>query len=328
MIFNQDIDKAAAILRTGGVVAIPTETVYGLAADARNPTAVAKIYAVKQRPGNHPLIVHLADASAISEWALEVPETAHQLAQAFWPGALTLILKKRPEVLESVTGGQNTVALRVPSHPMALAVLKAFGGGLVAPSANRFTRVSPTTSSAVQAELGNQVDMILDGGRSEVGLESTIVDLSQGTPRILRPGMITAEAISAIIGLPVLTATTAQDILAPGMHKLHYAPDTRTVLLSDNDMLEYIQHLPANELPAVYLTWSGGQLVQHPQIKKIIMPQTAKEYAHELYAALRAYDVLPYQHILIEAVPQTAEWLAVNDRLQKASARTGMIKKE
>lgn len=319
MTINQEIAKAAAILKAGGLVALPTETVYGLGGDARNPAAVAKIFAVKQRPNNHPLIVHLADASELEQWALETPETAHQLAQAFWPGPLTLILKKRPEVLNSVTGGQDTVALRVPRHPQTLAVLKAFGGGLVAPSANRFTRVSPTSAEAVRAELGHQVDMILDGGMCEVGVESTILDLSRGEPRILRPGMITAEAISAVIGQPVHSSHSTQDVRAPGMHLLHYAPDTRTVVLSAEEIQHYIQQLSAADLPAVCLCWSDAVHVQHQQVTIINMPDNAKDYAHELYATLRTQDSAPYQHIIIEAVPANSDWEAIRDRLQKAS---------
>lgn len=319
MTLKQEITKAAAILKAGGLVALPTETVYGLGGDARNPEAVAKIFAVKQRPNTHPLIVHLAQAADMGQWALEVPEIAHQLAQAFWPGPLTLILKKRPEVLNSVTGGQDTVALRVPRHPDTLAVLEAFGGGLVAPSANRFTRVSPTTAAAVKAELGDQIDMILDGGDCDVGVESTILDLSSAVPRILRPGMITAEEISAVIGQTIQAVTTTQEVRAPGMHLLHYAPETRTLLLSAEEMHLYIQQLSPAELPAVALCWSDAAKVQHPALQIINMPANAKEYAHVLYATLRAHDRVPYQHILIETVPAGAEWEAIRDRLQKAS---------
>ncbi len=319
MTIKQEIIKAAAILKAGGLVALPTETVYGLGGDARNPEAVAKIFAVKQRPNTHPLIVHLADASEMELWAQEVPDVAHQLAQAFWPGPLTLILKKRPEVLSSVTGGQDTVALRVPRHPDTLAVLKAFGGGIVAPSANRFTRVSPTSAAAVKAELGEKVDMILDGGDCEVGVESTILNLSSDTPSILRPGMITAEAISAVIGMPIQSAQTVKEVRAPGMHLLHYAPETRTLVLSAVAIQQYVQQLSSTELPAVCLYWSGAARVQHADVHIISMPANAVDYAHELYATLRAQDRAPYQHILIEAVPEGAEWEAIRDRLQKAS---------
>lgn len=319
MTLKQEITKAAAILKAGGLVALPTETVYGLGGDARNPAAVAKIFAVKQRPNTHPLIVHLAQAADMELWAREVPSLAYQLAQAFWPGPLTLILKKRPDVLDSVTAGQDTVALRVPRHPDTLAVLQAFGGGIVAPSANRFTRVSPTSAAAVKAELGEQVDMILDGGICDVGVESTILDLSSGVPRILRPGMLTANEIAAVTGQVIQTATTAEDIRAPGMHLLHYAPATRTLLLSAEEMPVYVRQLSAAELPAVALCWSDAAKVQHPALQIIHMPANAKDYAHVLYATLRAHDTAPYQHILIETVPAGAEWEAIRDRLQKAS---------
>lgn len=312
MILQQEINKAAAILRAGGLVAIPTETVYGLGADARNPDAIAKVFAAKERPHSHPLIVHLVDFNELDEWAREIPTEAHQLAQAFWPGPLTLILKKRPEVLDSVTGGQDTIAIRLPRHPLAQALLREFGGGLVAPSANRFTRVSPTTAAAVRAELGDKVDMILDGGACEVGLESTIVDLSGGVPRILRPGMISAEAIAEVIGKPV--SVTRQDypgeVRAPGMHHLHYAPVTRTELLTSTT-------IPAANLPAVCLSRSDIKFTDD-RVTVIQMPTSPDAYAQILYATLRAQDQQQYQRIYIEPVPDTAEWDAIRDRIIKA----------
>jgi len=324
MTLELEIDKAVAILQAGGLVAMPTETVYGLAADARNPTAVGKIFTVKQRPNTHPLIVHLADPGEMGLWAREMPTEALRLAETCWPGPLTLILKKRPEVLDSVTGGQDTVALRMPRHPAALALLRAFGGGLVAPSANRFTRVSPTTAAAVYAELGEQVDMILDGGACEVGLESTILDLSGTVPRILRPGMLTAAAISVMIGRPVQAAAAVSDVRAPGMHHLHYAPSTRTQVLSAMALKEMLPALPAADLPAVCLTWSGLSI---PAVTCVVMPRHPAAYAHDLYTALRAQDQAQYQHIFLEAVPEGVEWDAIRDRLQKASGQANITQK-
>ncbi|WP_442770390.1 L-threonylcarbamoyladenylate synthase, partial [Zoogloea ramigera] len=195
-----DIQRAVQLLRQGELVALPTETVYGLGADALNPDAVAKIFAAKGRPSDHPLIVHLADASQIMTWAREVPKDAIALARAFWPGPLTLILKRDESVPDLVTGGQDTVGLRVPNHPVALELLRAFGSGVAAPSANRFGRISPTTAEHVRQELGERVALILDGGACAVGLESTIVDLSRGVPVILRPGAIGADDIARVLG--------------------------------------------------------------------------------------------------------------------------------
>ncbi|MEK7737911.1 MAG: L-threonylcarbamoyladenylate synthase, partial [Pseudomonadota bacterium] len=198
------IAHAVTLLRAGELVAFPTETVYGLGADAANPAAVAKIFAAKGRPADHPLIVHLPSAEALDAWAREVPESARKLAAAFWPGPLTLILKRQPQVPDAVTGGQDTVGLRVPDHPLALALLKAFDGGrfrgIAAPSANRYGRISPTSAAHVRAELGAAVPLVLDGGDCQVGIESTIVDLSRGTPRLLRPGAIGAADIAHVLG--------------------------------------------------------------------------------------------------------------------------------
>ena len=211
-----EIEEATAALRRGGLIALPTETVYGLAADARNPAAVRKIFEAKGRPVDHPLIVHLAAASAVDEWAADIPQTARDLARAFWPGPLTLVLRRAAETLDAITGGLDTIALRVPDHPVALAVLTHFGGGLAAPSANRYGRVSPTSADDVRAELGDSVQCILDGGPCRVGIESTIVDLSGDQPRILRPGAITAGQIEAVIGQS-LSARRSSATRSPGL---------------------------------------------------------------------------------------------------------------
>src|SRR5687767_7136564 len=197
------IAKAIEILRAGGLVGFPTETVYGLGADASNPEAVKKIYIAKGRPRNHPLIVHLAAFDAVPGWASEVPDAAKRLAARYWPGPLTLILKRAANVSALVTGGQDTVALRVPSHPVAQALLKAFGGGIAAPSANRYGRVSATTAEHVTSEFGAEIDFVVDGGACEVGIESTIVDVSGARPALLRPGSITALELEAVLGGPL-----------------------------------------------------------------------------------------------------------------------------
>lgn len=238
-IFANDaaIDQAADLLRQGRLVAFPTETVYGLGADASNPDAVRRIFLAKGRPVDHPLIVHIPSVASLDAWALSIPQAAQQLAAHFWPGPLALILKKRPEVPLEVTGGQDTVGLRVPDHPVALRLLQAFGGGVAAPSANRFCRISPTLAIHVQEELGASVDMILDGGACQVGVESTIVDLSGSQPKLLRPGHITRDQIEAILQTKLLVSSQieqadAMQIRAPGMMAIHYAPITPALLCS------------------------------------------------------------------------------------------------
>ena len=227
---NRDaIQQAADFLRKGKLVAIPTETVYGLGADAKNPEAVKHIFAAKARPADHPLIVHIPDKAVLTDWAVEIPETAYKLAERFWPGPLTLVLKKHPDVPMEVTGGQNTIALRVPNHPVALALLKAFGGGIAAPSANRFCRISPTQASHVEEELGDKVDLILDGGACQVGLESTIVDLSGGQPRLLRPGQISKSEIEEFMQ-EELELPKHSHVRAPGMMETHYSPEAHDCL--------------------------------------------------------------------------------------------------
>ncbi|KPK08039.1 MAG: translation factor Sua5, partial [Betaproteobacteria bacterium SG8_39] len=203
------VRRAAEILARGGLVAFPTETVYGLGADASNPAAMQRLYAVKRRPADHPVIVHFADAARAFAWAREIPEAARTLAARFWPGPLTLILKRSAKAADFVTGGQDSVGLRVPGHPVAHALLEAFGGGVAAPSANRFGQVSPTTAAHVRADLGDDVDCVLEGGASEIGIESTIVDLSGGRALLLRPGTIGRAALEAALGAPMVEKAAA-----------------------------------------------------------------------------------------------------------------------
>jgi L-threonylcarbamoyladenylate synthase len=318
---SQDrIQEAAQILRNGGLVAFPTETVYGLGADASNELAVRKVFQAKGRPTDHPLIIHLSSPNEIDRWAKSVPETAYKLAQAFWPGPLTLVLHKQPKVLACVTGGQNTVALRMPRHPEALALLRAFGGGLVAPSANRFTRISPTSASAVREELGDKVDMIIDGGACEVGLESTILDLTGETPVILRPGMIAADAIAKILGRPVsMSRQDAPVTRVPGMHHVHYAPSTATRIMTAAEIATHIQNLQENDLPIVCMVYSN---ITFPMVQNVFwvrMPADAVHYAHELYRTMRSLDQQHYRAIIIESVPEETAWEAIRDRLSRAS---------
>lgn len=311
---SRNLNEALAILKAGGLVAIPTETVYGLAADASNPAALKKIFAAKGRPADHPLIVHISDVSQVEHWARAVPAAAYRLFDAFWPGPLTVICLKAPGVNTVVTGGQNTIGLRVPDHPVARELLQLFKGGLAAPSANRFGRISPTEAEHVAEELGDSVDLILEGGRSEVGIESTIVDLSSDEIRILRPGMISAAAISRVLGRPVPVIAKADN--APrvsGSLMSHYAPVTPAELVDVTQLAQRITALTARRL--VILSHVPIQATAHCTV--ITLPDNPLDYAYELYAALREADSLKADRILISAVP--ADWHAIADRLQRAT---------
>lgn len=310
------VQDAAAILRRGGLVAFPTETVYGLGADAENPEAVARIFAAKGRPANHPLIVHIGHAGLLERWAADIPPSARRLAQRFWPGPLALILKRDARVPDAVTGGQDTVGLRVPDHHVALALLAAFGGGIAAPSANRFGRVSPTAAAHVREELGEAVDCILDGGSCRVGIESTILDLSGGHPRLLRPGAITPTEIEAVLGQPLAGSSGAAP-RAPGALPSHYAPRTPLVLIPPDDLkAEVKRHLEKGERVAVL-----ARSIATPRAQCVwqLMPADPGGYARELYARLRSLDALHADRLLIEAPPAEALWQAVRDRLARAA---------
>ena len=308
------ISDAVAALKAGRLVAIPTETVYGLAADARNPEAVRAVFALKGRPTEHPLIVHIAGTERISEWAIDVPEAAWRLAERFWPGPLTLILKKRADVPDAVTGGQDTVGLRCPDNALTLALLREFGGGLAAPSANRFGRISPTDAAHVHEEFGDATPLVLDGGPCQVGIESTIVDLSRSPARILRHGRISREQLLPF--LPDLqSGTDAASPRVSGNLEAHYAPRT-PMRLVDRAGIEAAAGsgavlLALDTLPA------GG--------RGLALPEDPQAYAHGLYAALRALDAMAASGILVERLPQGVDWLAVNDRLRRAVTGSTLI---
>lgn len=309
---DTDLASAVAILRAGGVIGLPTETVYGLAADAGNADAVARIFALKGRPADHPLIVHIAGAEQLPRYARTVPDAARRLAEAFWPGPLTLILPRQPGVLDAVTGGQDTVGLRAPAHPLAQQLLCAFGGALAAPSANRFGRISPTRAEHVRAEFGDAVPCVLDGGPCAVGIESTIVDLTAQPPRILRPGDIGREQIEAVIGRVSLGADAASP-RASGTLEAHYAPRTplqlrpRHVIAAAPGSAQQV--LALDTLP----TNTDG----------IALPADPLAYAHGLYAALRELDARGSALIVVETPPADAPWLAIHDRLRRAAAGAG-----
>src|SRR3990167_4718506 len=314
------IKQAAALLHEGKLVAFPTETVYGLGADAMNEAAVSRIFQVKKRPYNHPVIVHLADINELADWAIDISPFAYQLAKAFWPGPLSILLKKQPHVLDVVTAGAATIGLRMPHHPVAQALLKEFGSGIAAPSANRFTHISPTTAQAVYEELGGAVDLILDGGACEVGLESTIIDLSCEQPIILRPGMITAKAIAEVLNMRlIVTHQDAPVTRAPGMHHVHYAPETKTTILETSEINLFLQALQLEELPIALVVWSSFSAPFPANVHVIPMPTSASSYAHDLYQTLRSLDTGYYKQIVIENTPMHAEWEAIRDRLYKAS---------
>jgi len=329
---HAQIETAAAILRQGGVVAFPTETVYGLGADASNPAAVRRIFEIKGRPADHPLIVHLADKSQLSQWAREVPEAARLLAEHFWPGPLTLILPRSQHVSDVVTGGQDTVGLRVPSHPVALALLRAMGpaGALAAPSANRYGRISPTTAEHVREELGDSVDMILDGGPCQVGLESTIVSFVGNTATVLRPGGIPLAALEEILQQKVAVAdSTGSSVRVSGSLLSHYAPVTPLEILPGAELWQRACELEAQGLRVATVEWSVADAVlpqntvhsDHARIVRTTMPSDPAAYGQMLYATLRQLDGANFDRLLAEATPKTTAWLAVADRLKRASYR-------
>jgi L-threonylcarbamoyladenylate synthase len=321
MTSGADIARAVSVLRRGGVVALPTETVYGLAADASNPDAVARVFAIKGRPADHPLIVHLGSAAHMADWASTVPDTAWRLADAFWPGPLTLVLARAPWVSGGVTGGLDTVALRVPSHPLALAALQAFGGGLAAPSANRYGRVSPTTAAHVREELGDAVDLVLDGGPCDVGLESTIVDVTTDPPSVLRPGAITEEMLVEVLGADITEAMDPKR-RAPGRKPSHYAPRARVVLVDADAVHETVERCLNHGRRVGVLAQEAPDEAQ--AVAWLPLPVTLDEQARMLYSRLREADALGLDVLIAVAPPGDAGLArAIGDRLTRAAGPRG-----
>lgn len=321
------IMRAAEILRRGGLVAFPTETVYGLGANALDAAAVARIFEAKARPAWNPVIVHvgnMADARALTtEW----PDFATQLATAFWPGPLTLVLRKHAIVPDIVSAGLPAVAVRVPSHDVARALIAAAGFPIAAPSANRFTELSPTTGAHVAASLGDRVDMILNGGSSDVGIESTVVDLTGEQPLILRPGVISRDMIAGVLGVPVEMARErlpdSTPRLSPGMMERHYAPRADVWLFDASDLSEIREsatHRTARQaegaVAALVLDWS---LTLPENVRAIPMPNDPLAYARSLYATLHELDTSGHAIIAIERPPQTDAWTGIHDRLNRAA---------
>ncbi len=334
---QQEINHAAHALESGGLVAFPTETVYGLGADAENPDAVARIYAAKGRPSNHPVIVHLAPEADLAYWAKDIPAQAHLLIQTFWPGPLTLILKRADHIPAAVSGGQDSIGLRCPSHPVAQALLRAFKGGqggIAAPSANKFGHVSPTTAQHVLDEFeeetrpGGLIAAVLDGGQSEVGIESTILDLTRLSthgPVLLRPGHISANQLAQVLGV----APAAPDQQAPrasGTLDAHYAPQTPVALIAASDLAMTVQRLVAADKRVAVMARQAQHTFQKPgSLSWQSMPDDPVAYAHDLYAALRALDLLHGDIILVECLPEEKAWQGVNDRLRRAAFDTSDV---
>ncbi|MGO8830187.1 MAG: L-threonylcarbamoyladenylate synthase [Steroidobacteraceae bacterium] len=310
-----EIEKAVQTLRAGDLVVFPTETVYGLGANASNPAAVRKIFEVKGRPADHPVIVHLDNPRYLHRWVSDVPAAAERLADMFWPGPLTLILPKADNVNEIVTGGQNSIGIRIPSHPMAQQLLTAFGGGIAAPSANRYGRLSPTKPEHVRDELGDAVHVLLDGGDSPIGLESTIVSCLNNEVRLLRPGFITRSQIVQVVGELAVGGSGPR---APGDRAQHYAPSTPLEIVATDDLEARAGEFVArHEKVAVlamrpplhttrYMTWINAG-------------KKPDQYAHNLYNHLRTLDRAGCVRILAQELPQDERWAAILDRLQRAS---------
>lgn len=340
-----EITQAIEILLQGGLVGFPTETVYGLGADAESPEAVERIYQAKGRPSNHPVIVHVAPEADLSYWVKSIPEQAQALIDAFWPGPLTLILKRAAHISPAVSGGQDSIGMRCPSHPVAQALIRGFAnrkpsgqGGLAAPSANQFGQVSPTQAAHVRTEFPSLVAQgmpVLEGGSSDVGIESTIVDVSrieEGIgPVLLRPGHITAAQLEAVLNQSVQGADAGAPRVS-GTLKAHYAPHTPLQLCTYDELVRQAQqpNLPTGErLAIVAHTTSDARAPaqsisadtqKHPQVDWIAMPAHPAAYSHALYATLRALDQSGYARILWEVLPDHPDWLGIKDRLSRAAA--------
>lgn len=306
------VERAITLLRAGALVAVPTETVYGLAADASNPLAVAKIFTAKGRPANHPLIVHLGQMSQLADWAVDIPAEAYLLAQAFWPGPLTLLLNKAPKVSDVVTGGKQTIGLRLPAHPLLLQILQQSGLAVAAPSANPYKKLSPTSAEQVLAGLNGKIAAVLDGGDCQVGLESTIVDLSGGQVQVLRAGPVSAAELEAVLGVPI-TTPQSHNVAVPGNVKAHYQPSKPLQMFSRNQLLKL---LPAAQ--DVILICHSHDVANNYKGTILRLASEKTAYARALYRTLFQADSLAGSQIWLEQPPQEPAWADVNDRLARA----------
>jgi len=321
---QDEIDQAVEALREGELVAFPTETVYGLGADAQNPDAVRKIFELKGRPATHPVIVHIDHPRALERWALSVPPQAAALAEKFWPGPLTLVLRRAPAVDLAITGGQDTVAVRMPGHPVAQQLLRAFGSGIAAPSANRYGRISPTRPEHVREEFSeDELRIVLDGGDCKIGLESTIVSCIDTVPRILRPGMLTLSQLRAVV--PDIQG--GPDALAPrvpGSDAKHYAPQTPVSLVASRTLEEVVGQLTENRDRIAVLAMRPPR-VANKYMTWINAGRRADVYARELYVNLRTLDKSGAKEILVEEVPAGEQWDAIRDRLRRAASAENVV---
>lgn len=313
---ERQLIRAAEILRAGGLVAFPTETVYGLGADADNEAAVRKVFAAKGRPADHPVIVHVKQAADIEDWASEIPPAARKLAESFWPGPLTMILKRAARAKDIVTGGLDTVGLRVPRHPVAQELLARFGGAIAAPSANRFGRVSPTTAQHVRQEFGNAIEVVLDGGNCEVGLESTIVDLSGVQPAILRPGFVTAEQIAATLSQPI-GGESEESPRCAGRLASHYAPAARVEIVEPDSLASRYAELTAQGLRVAAIGPPAEAAI--PLSARLEIPGDVESFARQLYSLLRAVDEARFDVALVTIPSGGGLAAAIADRLHKAA---------
>lgn len=326
-LFASAVRRAAALLRAGELVALPTETVYGLAANAFDPRAVARIFEAKGRPQHNPIIVHVSNMAMARRCVTEWTPAAEQLAKSFWPGPLTLVLPRSPEIPEIVTAGGSTVGVRWPSHPFMQAVIAECGFPLAAPSANLSNQISPTNAEHVRNHLGGQIGLIVDGGSSQVGIESTVVDLSDGVPRVLRPGMIHAQALAAVLGTDEMVATDSipagnRTLKSPGLMEKHYAPTARLVVCAWKDEDDLLAQMAACRAHA-----TGSFVIAHTRIPSgmsfggvSVVPHDAEAYARALYAELHRCDNEGAELIIVEALPDGPEWAAISDRLHRAQS--------
>lgn len=317
VVSDSEVEHTAEVLRHGGLVAFPTETVYGLGADASNAPAVRRLFEVKARPPGHPLIVHLASIEQLDEWAIEVPPAAHLLADAFWPGPLTMLVNRSSRAASEVTGGRDTIGLRVPDHRLALRLLRSFGGGIAAPSANRFGRVSPTTAEHVRADLGDDVDAILDGGPCRVGVESTIVDVTGDEPEVVRPGGVSLERLREVLGATPRLWLGDSEARAPGMLVAHYAPDARVEVVARGDVVKRAIELVGQGIAVGVL---APDVVDDlpDEVIRLEPAGPPDEYARLLYRRLRAADGLGVGVLLAVPPPDEGIGVAVADRLRRA----------
>jgi L-threonylcarbamoyladenylate synthase len=320
---QQELQDALEALRAGELVAFPTETVYGLGANANNPDAVRKIFRVKGRPSTHPVIVHIDHPRYLQRWVREMPPEAKKLAEAFWPGPLTLVAKRAPAVNDVITGGQDTVAIRVPSHPVAQQLLHAFGGGIAAPSANKFGHVSPTRAEHVREEFGDEVKHVLDGGECKVGLESTIIAVTGDVPRVLRPGSITLSQLRAVVP-SIQMGPNPNAPRVPGSTSRHYSPTTPVNVVPSRRLEQVMNEFTENQEKVAVLAMRPPSRA-NPYMTWINAGTRPDHYARQLYANLRTLDKAGAKILLVEEVPEGERWDAVRDRIKRAATAENIV---